>query len=211
MRDIQPLVEEGGVEEAVRLSDATYTFGASTDRPQTVLQGGGLWSPAMDAAPFGIAAHRGSLPDAVVAFRLSNVVQQVLHDALKTSLPLFHVEDLDACRHLLEHYRSPALLVQILPTNVSRTLNALYQLRRQFPLTLTTGVIANTTSDVSAATDFDDIGPFPVIPAEIVSQTAFVHAVLARSHTETLVQAIWRLTSLTVADSAATICAPPFG
>lgn len=196
------------MEKTARLPDATHAIGASTERPQTGLQDGDLWSPTMGAGSFGTVAHRRSLPDAVVAFRLSGVVQQALHDALKTSLPLFLAEDLDACCRRLECYKSPALLIQFLPTNVPRTLNALYQIRRQFPLTLTTGVIADTTSNASAATRFYGIGPLPVIPTGIVSQTAFVHAALARSQTETLVQTIWRLTSLTVADSVATILRP---
>lgn len=156
----------------------------------------------------GVSPPRRSLPDAVVAFRLSSVVQRRLYDALPTSLPLIHIEHMDACPGLLSCYRSPAFLVQIEGVTGSYTLARLRRLRRQFPLTLTTGIVVDAAPGSSAEARLAVIEPSVVIPAAYAGHAAFVQAALSRNDSETQVQAIWRLTSLTVADSVATILRP---
>lgn len=158
-------------------------------------------------SPIG-ALSRMAMPDAVVAFRLTSNVQRTLQKALVESVPVRFTAELDECQVLLQRHRSTALVLQVPTVSASGELSALIDLRHQFPFVSMTGIYTESTSDLSAVARLGAVGIVDFIPFSETLQADKIRALLSRGHIESFVTRIWRLTSLMVHESVATLLRP---
>lgn len=156
----------------------------------------------------GMALSRMAMPEVVVAFCLSGRVQLLLQEALDGAVPIWHTADGDVCRTLLQRHRSAALVVQVPTVSAANELSALIELRHQFPFVSIIGMYVEPASDLGAVARLGAVGVVDFIPADQTQQGDVVRTLLARSHAESFVARIWRMTSLAVDESAATLLRP---
>ncbi len=154
------------------------------------------------------ALSRMAMPDAVVAFRLTGKVQRTLQEALAGSVPVRYTAELEECQFLLQRHRSTALVVQVPTVSAASDLSALLDLRHLFPFVSVTGIYTEPTSDLSAVARLGAVGIVDFIPAEQTHRADLVRALLSRGHIESFVARIWRMTSLAVHESVATLLRP---
>ncbi len=148
------------------------------------------------------------MPDVVIAFRLSIKLQRCLFDALGGVMPVHYTADLSECVAYLRRQHSAAVVVQVPHTVAEADLSALTDLRVQFPFVPILGIFHGARSDLSAVARLGAVGVLDVIPADSAHSPDTLMAQLSRGQIESLVTRIWRLSSLEVAETVATVLRP---
>ncbi|MBY0492127.1 MAG: helix-turn-helix domain-containing protein [Gemmatimonadaceae bacterium] len=151
------------------------------------------------------------MPDTIVAFRLTALVQSGLQESLRGSIPIHYTAVRSECEVLLQQHRAVALIIQVPSMRASAELLELLELRSHYPFVSVTGIFHDADSDLSAVARLGSAGILDMIPAEAIRQSDFVRSILSRGHIESLVSRIWRLSELTVDDLVATVLRPAVG
>lgn len=116
--------------------------------------------------------------------------------------------EFDECSSFLSSHHLSALVVQVPAWSDSEELSPLLELRRQFPFVPMLGMYTAQGSDLGAVARLGSVGVQHVVTTDPPARPELIRALLSSGYKESVVNRVWRMASLMVADPVATVLRP---